>query len=163
MRALVLSLALLVCGAAMAALLTLDFSGDTVGAEPKRVVPAVGNWLVMKDGDKNVLAVDGRKWSNGQPAGGLADKARALYGDRYAEFLDNVQAYAFFPLAVVKELDDFRGGTISLRFKGLEGRVDQAAASSSTSSPTATIWSCAPTAWRTTWSSSNTRRAIAAR
>ena len=127
MRALVLSLALLVCGAAMAAPLPLDFSGDTVGAEPKRVVPAVGNWLVMKDGDKNVLAVDGRKWSNGQPAGGLADKARALYGDRYAEFLDNVQAYAFFPLAVVKEVDDFRGGTISLRFKGLEGRVDQAA------------------------------------
>jgi hypothetical protein len=32
----------------------------------------------------------------------VADKARAIYGERYAEFLDNVQAYAYFPYAVAK-------------------------------------------------------------
>src|SRR5262245_55251239 len=73
-----------------------DFSGETVGAEPASFVPAVGNWLIGVDGDNKVLVVDGRKWSEGQAAAGLADKARAIYGERYAEFLDNVKAYAYF-------------------------------------------------------------------
>ncbi|MBI2384628.1 MAG: hypothetical protein HYV14_01315 [Elusimicrobia bacterium] len=74
-----------------------------------------------------MLVIDGGKWKQGQASAGLADKARALYGERYAEFLDNVKAYAYFPLAVAKEIDDFRDGEISLRFKPMSGRVDQAA------------------------------------
>ncbi|MBI5246224.1 MAG: DUF1080 domain-containing protein [Elusimicrobia bacterium] len=74
-----------------------------------------------------MLVIDGGKWKQGQASAGLADKARALYGERYAEFLDNVKAYAYFPLAVAKEIDDFRNGEISLRFKPMSGRVDQAA------------------------------------
>jgi hypothetical protein len=104
-----------------------DFSGETIGAEPASFVPAVGNWLIGVDGNKKVLVVDGRKWSEGQAAAGLADKARAIYGERYAEFLDNVKAYAYFPFAVFKDLQDFKEGEISLRFKPIAGRIDQAA------------------------------------
>ena len=57
----------------------------------------------------------------------MADKARELYGERYAEFLDNVKAYAYFPFAVFKDLQDFKEGEISLRFKPIAGRIDQAA------------------------------------
>jgi hypothetical protein len=104
-----------------------DFSSETVGAEPASFVPAVGNWLIGNDGNNKVLVVDGRKWSEGQAAAGLADKARAIYGERYAEFLDNVKAYAYFPFAVFKDLQDFKEGEISLRFKPIAGRIDQAA------------------------------------
>jgi hypothetical protein len=104
-----------------------DFSGETVGAEPASFVPAVGNWLIGVDGNNKVLVVDGRKWSEGQAAAGLADKARAIYGERYAEFLDNVKAYAYFPFAVFKDVQDFKEGEISLRFKPIAGRIDQAA------------------------------------
>jgi hypothetical protein len=104
-----------------------DFSSETVGAEPVSFVPAVGNWLIGGDGNNKVLVVDGRKWSEGQAAAGLADKARALYGERYAEFLDNVKAYAYFPFAVFKGVQDFKEGEISLRFKPIAGRIDQAA------------------------------------
>lgn len=104
-----------------------DFSGETVGAEPVSFVPAVGNWLIAADGNNKVLIVDGRKWSEGQASAGLADKARALYGERYAEFLDNVKAYAYFPFAVFKDLQDFKEGEISLRFKPIAGRIDQGA------------------------------------
>src|SRR5262247_2288981 len=104
-----------------------DFSAETVGAEPVSFVPAVGNWLIGTDGNNKVLVVDGRKWSEGQASAGLADKARALYGERYAEFLDNVKAYAYFPFAVFKDLQDFKEGEISLRFKPIAGRIDQAA------------------------------------
>ena len=106
---------------------TIDFSGETVGAEPKSLVPVVGIWRIEDDKGKKVLAVDGRQWKEGQSSAGIADKARALYGERYAEFLDRVQAYAYFPYAVAQGIDDFRGGEISVRFKPVAGRIDQGA------------------------------------
>lgn len=103
------------------------FDAETVGAEPKSFSAAVGNWLVLDEAGHHVLRVDGTRWSSGQTAAGLADKARALYGERYAEFLDNVKAYAYFPLAVFNSVSDFSEGTISVRFRGIAGRIDQGA------------------------------------
>ncbi len=74
-----------------------------------------------------MLTVDGRQWKEGQSSAGIADKARALYGDRYAEFLDRVQAYAYYPYAIAKDFSDFRNGEITVRFEGLSGRIDQGA------------------------------------
>jgi hypothetical protein len=105
----------------------IDFSNETVGAEPKSLVAVVGIWRVENEGGKNVLAVDGRQWKEGQSSAGVADKARALYGERYAEFLDRVQAYAYYPYSVAKDVEDFRGGEITVRFEGLSGRIDQGA------------------------------------
>jgi hypothetical protein len=104
-----------------------DFSGETVGAPPKSFAAAVGNWLIGTDGDNKVLVVDGRSWRRGVPSAGLADKARALYGERYAEFLDNVKAYAYYPFAVATGIDDFQQGKITFRFKAIAGRIDQGA------------------------------------
>lgn len=104
-----------------------DFAKEIVGKEPSLFVPVVGHWLIETDEGKNVLAVDGRKWEEGKASAGLADKARALYGEKYAEFLDSVQTYAYFPLIVNKEISDFKNGEISIRFKPLEGRIDQGA------------------------------------
>ena len=107
--------------------LKVDFSDDTLGAEPKSFLSVVGIWRIEAEGNKKVLAVDGTQWKEGQTAAGVADKARALYGDRYAEFLDRVQAYAYFPYTVAKDVDDFRDGEISVRFEGIAGRIDQGA------------------------------------
>jgi hypothetical protein len=106
---------------------TIDLAGERVGAQPQAFSAVIGNWVIATDGDKKVLAVDGRKWKEGQASAGVADKARALYGERYAEFLDSVQSYAYFPLAVAASIEDFRGGEIRVRFKPLEGRIDQGA------------------------------------
>jgi hypothetical protein len=113
--------------AAAAEPLKLDFSKDTVGADANSFVNVVGIWRVEAEGDNKVFAVDGRQWKEGQTAAGIADKARTLYGERYAEFLDRVQAFAYFPYAVAKDVADFRDGEISLRFKGVSGRIDQGA------------------------------------
>jgi hypothetical protein len=107
--------------------LKVDFSDETVGAEPKSFVSVVGVWRIESDGNNKVLVVDGRQWKEGQTSAGIADKARALYGDRYAEFLDRVQAYAYFPYVVAKDVTDFRDGEISVRFEGISGRIDQGA------------------------------------
>jgi hypothetical protein len=107
--------------------LKINFSDETVGAEPKSFVSVVGVWRIEADRNNKVLVVDGRQWKEGQAAAGIADKARALYGARYAEFLDRVQAYAYFPYAVAKDVSDFRNGEISVRFEGISGRIDQGA------------------------------------
>jgi hypothetical protein len=105
----------------------IDFSDETVGADPKSLIPVVGVWRIESDAGKKVLAVDGRQWKEGQSSAGIADKARALYGERYAEFLDRVKAYAYFPYAVVPGIENFTGGEITVRFEGLSGRIDQGA------------------------------------
>src|SRR5881394_242593 len=117
-------LAALTCANA-AQSLKIDLSDESVGAEPKSFLSVVGVWRIESDGNNKVLVVDGRQWKEGQTAAGIADKARALYGERYAEFLDRVQAYAYFPYAVAKEVADFRDGEISVRFEGISGRIDQ--------------------------------------
>src|SRR5436305_8577570 len=122
-----LGFALLVLPAAAQQPTRIDFSSETVGADPKSLVAVVGIWRIESDAGKNVLAVDGRQWKEGQSSAGIADKARALYGERYAEFLDRVQAYAYFPYAVVPNVDNFTGGEITVRFEGLSGRIDQGA------------------------------------
>jgi len=106
---------------------TIDLAGETVGAEPKAFVPVVGFWRVEDDNGKKVLVVDGRQWKEGQSSAGIADKARALYGERYAEFLDRVQAYAYFPYVVAPDVENFTDGEITVRFQGLSGRIDQGA------------------------------------
>ena len=112
---------------AAAAPLVQGFDADTVGAESRAFSAAVGNWVVVEEGGNKRLSVNGSKWASGQSSAGLADKARALYGERYAEFLDNVKAYAYYPIAVMNDVPDFREGTITVRFKGVAGRIDQAA------------------------------------
>lgn len=119
--------AAMAAGLAWGADYVADFSRDKVGAEPASFAPVVGVWRVGIEKDNKVFMVDGSQWKQGESSANLADKARALYGERYAEFLDNVKAYAYFPLAVAKDVPDFREGEISFRFKPLQGRIDQGA------------------------------------
>lgn len=105
----------------------IDVTTEKAGAEPTHFVPIVGNWIVTKDGAKNVLMVDGRQWKRGDPSGGLADKARAIYGSKHEDFIDNVKAFAYFPYAVAQGVDDFKNGEISMRFQMVDGALDSCA------------------------------------
>jgi hypothetical protein len=105
----------------------VDLTKEKVGRDSTRFLAVVGNWSIVDDGGAKVLGVDGRQWLRGQPAGGLAQNARAIYGSRHEEFIDNVKAFAYFPYAVAKEIDDFHDGKISMRFKLVAGQLDQCA------------------------------------
>lgn len=121
-------LPLLIGAAAFAAQpVRIDVAQEKPGGEPKHFLAVVGDWFVAQDKGRSVLMVDGRKWKSGQPAGGLADKARAIYGSRHEEFIDNVKAFAYYPYAVAQGIDDFRNGEISTKFEILDGTLDQCA------------------------------------
>lgn len=119
---------LAICGAVWAKNVDrIDFENETLGASSKYFSAFVGKWHIDKDGNNLVYAVDGRKWERGLMAEGIAQKAKALYGERYAEFLDNLEAYKYFPLSIYRGCENFGGGSIEVAFKTVSGRIDQAA------------------------------------
>jgi hypothetical protein len=102
-------------------------AAQTAKLDVSTFAPIVGYWTPAKDAGHNVLMADGRQWKKNEPSGGFADKARAIYGARHEEFIDNVKAFAYFPYAVAPAIDNFTGGEISMRFQLLDGALDQCA------------------------------------
>lgn len=103
----------------------IDVAQEKAGAEPTHFLGVVGHWVVAQDGTRSVLMEDGRVWKKNEPSGGLADKARAIYGSRHEEFIDNVKAFAYYPYAVAQGVDDFTGGEISVKFQMIDGALDR--------------------------------------
>jgi hypothetical protein len=105
----------------------VDVAKDKVGAESAKFLSVVGNWAVVDDGGKKVYAADGREWLRGNPSRSLAENARAIYGSKHEDFVDSVKAFAYFPYSVVKEVNDFQNGEISVKFKMISGKLDKCA------------------------------------
>jgi len=106
---------------------TITFDADAVGAPSPAFEGVVGDWYVSETAGARGLKVDGSKWRSGEPSAGLADQAKRLYGDRYAEFLDGVKAFAYFPFAIWKGDPPSGDRRISVRFYPEAGKIDQAA------------------------------------
>jgi len=105
----------------------VTFDADPVGAPSPSFEAVVGDWYAVEESGAHALKVDGSKWRNGTPSANLADQAKKLYGERYAEFLDGVKAFAFFPFAVWKQEPPPGDVRVSVRFFPVGGRIDQAA------------------------------------
>ena len=105
---------------------SVTFDAEKVGEPSAAFEGLIGDWYVGEADGKRGLMVDGTRWRQGTPSANLADQAKRLYADRYAEFLDGVKAFAFFPLAVwTGECAGDR--KLSVRFFPIAGRIDQGA------------------------------------
>ncbi len=71
--------------------------------------------------------VDGRPWvaSKDNPTRLLIESARRLYGTSNEELMDNAKQFAYFPVAILKQVDAFSNGTISVKFKTIGGDADR--------------------------------------
>ena len=120
--------ALIAVAGLSAADLKVDFSKETVGRPPATFEPMVGTWLIAQDGADKVLMIDGRPWvaSKDNPTKLLIESARKLYGTSNEELMDNAKQFAYFPVAVLRGLDNFTNGTISVKFKTIAGDADRA-------------------------------------
>jgi hypothetical protein len=103
-----------------------DFKNETLGAESKAFSALVGDWRIDKDGLNLVYAVDGRKRVTGLSAGAHGH-ARDLYGQKSAEFLKGIEPLRDYPLTVCKEFQNFKNGALTVSFKAISGKGDQAA------------------------------------
>lgn len=124
MKALALAL-FAVCAPAVSA--PVDLGLTTVGAEPTNVLPVVGTWVVQQEGQAKVLAVDGSHWREGTASPRVEAAANSLFADDARVFADTMRRHASFPLAIVRDVPTFVAGTVTVRFKPLSGREDQAA------------------------------------
>ncbi|HEY1342755.1 MAG TPA: family 16 glycoside hydrolase [Bryobacteraceae bacterium] len=112
---------------AAAADLKVDLSKEQAGKPPNTFEPIVGTWVVVQDGSDKAIMVDGRPWvaSKDNPTRLLLQTARKLYGTSNEELMDNAKQFAYYPVAVLKGVDNFSNGTISLKFKTISGDSDR--------------------------------------
>ncbi|MCU0682884.1 MAG: hypothetical protein MUF34_11645 [Polyangiaceae bacterium] len=103
------------------------FDSDATGGPASTFETVVGDWYVAEEVDARGFKVDGSKWRSGTPSANLADQAKRLYGERYAEFLDGVKAFAFYPLAIKKGEVPAGDLRVSVKFYPIAGKIDQAA------------------------------------
>ena len=103
------------------------FDGEAAGGPSSAFEAVVGDWVIAQAGGATGFLVDGSRWRDGTPSSNLAEQAKRLYGDRYAEFLDGVKAFAFYPLAVAREAPPAGDLRVSVRFYPMTGKIDQAA------------------------------------
>src|SRR5271169_2840043 len=111
-----------------AADIKVDLSKEQTGKSPATFEPMVGTWVVAQDGADKVIMVDGRPWvaSKDNPTKLLLETARKLYGTSNEELMDNAKQFAYYPVAVLKSVDNFSNGTISVKFKTVAGDADRA-------------------------------------
>jgi hypothetical protein len=120
-------LSILIAAGALATDRKIDLSKEQVGKTPAAFEPMVGTWVVAQDGPDKVIMVDGRPWvaSKDNPTKLLLQTARKLYGTSNEELMDNAKQFAYYPVAVLRSVDNFTNGTISLKFKTVAGDSDR--------------------------------------
>src|SRR5437763_5339528 len=105
----------------------VDLSREQAGKPPAIFEPIVGTWVVTSDGRDQGNLVDGRPWvaSKDNPTKLLLQTARRLYGTSNEELMDNAKQFAYYPVAVLKGVDNFSNGAISMKFKTVAGEADR--------------------------------------
>jgi hypothetical protein len=121
------SFSLILIGVVSAADVKVDLSKEQVGRPPMTFEPMVGTWLIAQDGPDKVVMVDGRPWvaSKDNPTKLLIESARRLYGTSNEELMDNAKQFAYYPVAILKGVDNFTNGTLSMKFKTVAGDSDR--------------------------------------
>src|ERR1700730_11573425 len=111
-----------------AADIKVGLAREQVGKPPVTFEPMVGTWVVAQDGSDKVIMIDGRPWvaSKDNPTKLLLQTARKLYGTSNEELMDNAKQFAYYPVAVLRGVDNFSNGSISVKFKTIAGDADRA-------------------------------------
>jgi hypothetical protein len=127
MKAVVLLAMIVLTLQATAADIKVDLSKEQVGKPPATFEPIVGTWVIAQDAGEKVIMLDGRPWvaSKDNPTKLLLQTARKLYGMSNEELMDNAKQFAYYPVALLKGVDNFSNGSISLKFKTVAGDADR--------------------------------------
>ena len=90
------------------------------------LVPIVGHWEQQASGPDTIVTVDATKWDR-KPVADPAALARRLFARPESQFAANVTSAGAFPLAAVRNIENFARGTARVQFKLIAGASDQLA------------------------------------
>jgi pyruvate,water dikinase len=78
-----------------------DFLGQVKSPLPGFYTP-IGEWETTAEDDRTICVQDGAKWGDSFSCG-LNLVMGKMTGGRYQQFLDSIQAYYYFPIAIAKD------------------------------------------------------------
>lgn len=105
-------------GLALAGILSL---AALDAAQELTLVPMVGTWKTGTEDDRTTVTIQGTTGAS------AVDEAAAgsLFGAEAPRLLASVGVQPAFPLAVARDVPDFRNGTLRVQFKLLQGTDDR--------------------------------------
>jgi pyruvate, water dikinase len=83
-----------------------------------------GDWERIQEDGMAVARQDGTRWASSLSTG-MAGLIGRLSKKRYQRFLDSIEAYFHFPLAIAKDIEAGEG-RVSVKVRPVDGRIDQA-------------------------------------
>jgi pyruvate,water dikinase len=83
-----------------------------------------GSWRYVTEEGRFLILQDGSRWGR-RIASEVTGLMGRMIGSAYHEFLDTIEAYSYFPLAVVKDVQ-LSTGSVMVRIKPVAGKVDRA-------------------------------------
>lgn len=95
-----------------------------VPLEAGTIQPVVGIWEFSGSGTGAEAEVRGDRWEQA-PEAGAASTLDLMFRGLPESVLDEVKAFYYFPLALVRE-GTFAGGTLSIGIRPLSGKLDRA-------------------------------------
>jgi pyruvate,water dikinase len=101
-----------------------DFLSGPRDEELKDFYVVVGDWRKGEEDGRPCYRQDGSAWVTGLSTG-LAGLATRFVGEKYYEFLDNVEAYYYFPMVIRKE-SQLADGAVEVEVKAVGGSIDRA-------------------------------------
>jgi pyruvate,water dikinase len=84
----------------------------------------MGDWRRVEEEGQVLILQDGSSYGRGVSSG-LAGMMGKMMGAKYQEFLDNIGAYFYFPLAILKD-SAVTDAVMQVRTKSVAGKIDQA-------------------------------------
>ncbi len=84
-----------------------------------------GHWKRLAVDGRTCCMQDGSRWGR-RVASELSGLVGKVVGNMYRDFLDTIEAYYYFPIAVAKGIE-ISGGTVHVKIKPLSGNIDRAA------------------------------------
>jgi len=103
---------------------TYDFlSGENEGALQIFYLRS-GHWTLIAEDGHTCLLQNGSHWGK-RTASAVSGLMGKVIGSTYHEFLDTIEAYHYFPIAIVKERE-LSEGTVSVNIKPIRGNIDRA-------------------------------------
>ncbi|MDO9109694.1 MAG: hypothetical protein Q7U40_03495, partial [Desulfatirhabdiaceae bacterium] len=83
-----------------------------------------GDWKPVVEAGRTLCLQDGSRWGTGLSSG-MANLMGKMVGAKYQEFLDNIRAYYYFPIAIARE-SAVSDAVLQVNIRPDSGNIDRA-------------------------------------